>query len=455
MKARILLLASLLLLSSCAGPVKLYKGKTLSQAEIATLRSCGVVCDENNKNCSAPVIAAVDSVDFLLEFSPGRNKMITKGTPIEILPGWHTALVYWETHPNEGFVPLFAPTRTVTFAFEAKAGHEYVVEGETTESGTLWSAWITDASTGEQVSRLVPRTSFTDSDTADSLVVEDQHIDALVEHVSLRLQQSTIDSIARTPFITEQYSAVEHYVKQHTSGQWHPTFLKGQQTYFSFYPERELAEGHRESAALVLTTGRLGQMRIAEANAALLHKPGVQVGLRRRKVDNKTIPWYHYLQVNSPGESDFYPWALEYAEQFLQYAGVVLDSTKQYSRHAFMTSKRPLATDVPTGSTMFNDIVEIELELERVAFVDLQQLAATLDIGAGAAESWTTYQIGDCLVKADINPEARFPVRKVVCSLTEPADSAFAITFGPDARLQVADTLATWYFGPPSLSAKE
>jgi hypothetical protein len=269
-----------------------------------------------------------------------------------------------------------------------------------------------------------------------------------VNHVFLFLQQSSIDSIARTPFIREHFSAFEQSEVNAGSESWSGTYLIGQQTYLELFPAGgELEETDKSPAGIGLNTRQEGQFQ--SFKASLLEHAGdhAEDGLRVRVFDQDTVSWFYWTSLKESDSCLLSTWLMEFTDEYLDRKGIGNDSSRIFSRHDYLMAKSAESNAVPTSSTMFDDIVSIDLELTRSEYSDFKLLADAFGIKSTLSADSSSFIFGNCDVNVQINEKRTYLVRKIVCSLTRAAEPQQQIIFGPDASLEVSDSLAIWHFG--------
>ncbi len=269
-----------------------------------------------------------------------------------------------------------------------------------------------------------------------------------INHVFLYLQQSSIDSIARTPFIREHFAAVEQSEVNAGIESWSGTYLIGQWAYLELFPTSGALEGTSDNpAGIGLSTRRLGQFQ--SLKASLFEHAGnrAEDGLRVRVFDQDTISWFYWASLKESDSCLLSTWLMEFTDEYLNRLGMEIDSTRQFSRHDYLAAKATESYVIPTGSTMFDDIMSVDLELTKKEHADFKLLADAFGIKSSVSSNLSNFDFGNCRVSVQINEKRTLLVRKIVCSLTGAVDLLRQIRFGSDARLEITDRQAIWYFG--------
>jgi len=285
-------------------------------------------------------------------------------------------------------------------------------------------------------------------ENGDSEKISAEIVTPEINHVFLILQQSTIDSIARTPFIREHFAAFEQSEVNAGSESWSGTYVIGKRAYIELFPASGGLEGADEvSAGIGLSTRKLGQFQ--SLKASLLEHAGnrAEDGLRVRVFDQDTISWFYWTSLKDSDSCLLSTWLMEFTDEYLNRLGMEMDSTRQFSRHDYLAAKATESDVIPTGSTMFDDIMSIDLELTNKELTDFKLLADAFRIKSSVSSNLSSFDFGNCKVSVQVNEKRTYLVRKMVCSLTEAVDSPQQITFGSDASLEISDGQAIWYFG--------
>lgn len=268
-----------------------------------------------------------------------------------------------------------------------------------------------------------------------------------VNHLWIILQKTSIDSIARTPFIKENFSAFQQQKVEAGPESWSGTYLVGQRAYMEFFSPGGLPGTDLGYAGIGFSTLKLGRIQTAKSSLISLAGDRVEDGLRIRVLDNDTVSWYQYLNLKSTATSTFFTWLMECTDEYLQKIGVPVDSTRRFDRHAYLTAKNGPSTNMPTSSTLFDDIVEIDLELTSEEQFDFELLARIIGAGIKSLSGISTYDFSNSVLKVQTNELRAYCIRRIVCSMTKAVDSPMRISFGPDVRVEFHDNLAIWNFG--------
>lgn len=267
-------------------------------------------------------------------------------------------------------------------------------------------------------------------------------------HLYIVLQQSSIDSIARTPFISEEFSAFEQRKVDAGDDSWFGSYLIGQNAYLEFFGPSGGFEGSiAGEAGIGLSTRKLGQFQTAKSALLSLAGDRAEDGMRVRVLGEDTTSWFYWVNIKTSDSCAFFAWLMECTEDYLGALGINVDSSKNFSRHDYLTAKVTPSDVVPTGSTMFYDVVEIDLELNKFEYSDFELLTQALGIKPRIETGSAHFDIGNCVVNVMRNEMRKYCIRRIVCTMIKPADSPIDITFGPDAGLEVDGNQAIWYFG--------
>lgn len=150
-----LIVLLLLLTAGCTVPLRMYEGPLLEQHEIATLAASWEKCEEGKAICYGYGVMEIDSIPLVAKFKAGQLYKINSGSPIELLPGRHTAVV--TIMAAQGIYHNVALqssiSKTLNLSFEVEAGHHYLVHGVfVDEESGAWRGWIEDVQTKKIVS---------------------------------------------------------------------------------------------------------------------------------------------------------------------------------------------------------------------------------------------------------------------------------------------------------------
>jgi len=269
-----------------------------------------------------------------------------------------------------------------------------------------------------------------------------------IDHVYLVLQQSSIDSIAHTPFVAREFAALKESSASANGESWNGTYLTGQRAYLEFFGPGGFSGSKEGEAGVGLNTSKLGQFQMAKSSLLDLAGDRVDDGLRTRVQGTDSVPWFSWLSLKESDSSVFSVWMMEFTEQYLHARGIVVDSDGDFSRHDLLTAKMEPNEEVPTDSVLFDDITAVDLELNMTEYTDLGILTRALGVRTRITCNIACFKIGNCLVTARLNEERFYCVRRLVCALTKSVRSPISVRFGPDALLEARDGQAVWYFGP-------
>jgi hypothetical protein len=275
----------------------------------------------------------------------------------------------------------------------------------------------------------------------DSLSIE-------FNHLYVVLQQSSLDSIVNTPFIKEFSSFTQKNVNAGDDS-WSGTYLTGQRAYLEFFAPGGFEEAEEGIAGIAFSTRKLEQFLKAKVSLISLAGDAATDGHRDRVINNDTVSWFDYLYLETPDTSMFFTWLMEFTREYLETIGVEMDSSENFDRHTYLVTKIDTLDNVPTNTTLFNDVIEIDLELNSRDYEDFLMLIQSLGITAEREENLNIFKIGDCTINVQISDNRIYCIKKVTCKLIKKITPSFDIVFGPDARLMIQDDLATWYFGLP------
>ncbi len=286
------------------------------------------------------------------------------------------------------------------------------------------------------------------NNNGDSGKISSEILTPEINHLFLNLKQSSIDSIARTPFICEHFAAFEQSEANAGSESWSGTYLIGQQAYLELFPTSGGLEGaSEESAGIGLSTRQLGQFQSLKESLFEHAGDRAEDGLRVRVFNQDTISWFYWTSLKDSDSCLLSIWLMEFTDEYLNRIGVEIDSTRQFSRHNYLTAGATESDVIPTSSTLFDDIISVEFELTTKEHSDFKLLADAFGIKSSVSSNSSSFDFANCKVSVHVNEKRSYLVHKIVFSLTGAVDSPRQITFGPDASLEIGDSQAIWHFG--------
>jgi len=282
-----------------------------------------------------------------------------------------------------------------------------------------------------------------DSTGGDSLSI----LTPEVNHLYVVLAPSSIDSIAKTPFIAETFASFEQRFVDAGEDSWSGTYLIGRKAYLEFFGAGIGFEGASEGVAgLGLSTQKIGEFPKAKESLLAVAGDRSEDGLRERILNNDTIPWYNWLSLKESDSISFSAWLMESREEYLNHLGIELDSSRSFSRKKYLEKKVDSSTVVSDSSNLFDDLVEIDLELNENEATDFELFLKALGIDGNIVDGSVSFATKNCVVNVRRSENPGYRIVKIICSLTGAVEKPISIQFGPDARLDIRDKQAVWSF---------
>jgi hypothetical protein len=272
---------------------------------------------------------------------------------------------------------------------------------------------------------------------------------AELNHLYVTLRQDTIDAIAGSPFLAERFAMLERETTTTSGASWTGTYLIGWRAYLELFGPggaEDLVEG---SSGIGFSTRRTGDGSAIGEKLRSIEGDEARTDIMTRIVGEESVPWFAHIRLRSLDRRAFSVWLMDFRPEYLQRKKMALAPDGGFDRHgynaaAYATTERMRAYE----ARLFDDLLEVHIELgpaERLPFDRFAKALGFVGNGRGAVR---VYRAGDAALVVTERPDARYRIRKVVCSLRSAVDPPAEHVFGPDARLIVRGRRAIWSFGP-------
>lgn len=269
-----------------------------------------------------------------------------------------------------------------------------------------------------------------------------------LNHIYVTLHRDTIDSIAKSAFISGQFSMFEQETIRTVTENWTGTYLMGWRAYLELFAPggtEGLTEG---SSGIGFSASRLG------SGGAITRKldslPGEKtLSDLSTKVEGKdSIPWFDNIRLQSLDKGAFSAWLMDFRIDFIKFRKIELTKNGLFDRHGYNASFYTMPEQKRAfESRLFIDLSEVYLELAESERVSFDRFATALGYGVSEDRGKRAYHAGTFTFFVNTLPNPTYRIRKVVCTLTRAVETRAEYRFGPDARLIVEGRTAIWIFG--------
>jgi hypothetical protein len=269
-----------------------------------------------------------------------------------------------------------------------------------------------------------------------------------LNHVYVTLQKDTIDAIAKSAFISEQFSMFEQENIKTTTESWTGTYLMGWRAYLEIFAPggyEGLTEG---SSGIGFSASKLGSGGATKAKLDSLTGEKTLSDLSNWVEGNDSIPWFDNIRLKSLDEGAFSAWLMDFRTDYLKYRKIKLTKGGLFDRHSYnaygyTTPDKKKAFE----SKLFDDLLEVHLELSTAESASFDKFVTALGYAASEDRGKRSYRAGSFTFFVSTLPTPAYRIRKVVCTLIRAVEPKGEYRFGQDARLTVEGRTAVWMFG--------
>lgn len=260
-------------------------------------------------------------------------------------------------------------------------------------------------------------------------------------HLYITLDSETLESIATSEFICQDFSTMSRDTVQADEESWTGIYLRGKHTYLELFAP-EGVKGLREGfSGIGFNTKQVGQIDIIDERLKSLVAGEILSRLRIRQTEEGKVPWFYYLALKNSEKEAFAPWLMEFHQDYLDYKDITLPGAGSFSRAAY------LQTLDSSETSLFKDISEVHLELTAPEHEKLGLLLQAFDYQSSCSENITIYRSNGFILQVSEKANPIYRIRKVICMITAQSHQERSYTFGNNARLSVSGDLAIWQFG--------
>ena len=269
-----------------------------------------------------------------------------------------------------------------------------------------------------------------------------------LNHVYVTLQKDTIDAMAKSAFISEQFSMFEQDTIKTVSESWTGTYLMGWRAYLEIFAPggyEGLTEG---SSGIGFSASKLGSGGAAKAKLDSLTGEKTLSDLSKWLEGNDRIPWFDNIRLQSLDKGAFNAWLMDFRTDYLKYRKIKLTKGGLFDRHSY-NAYRYGTPDKKKAfeSKLFDDLLEVHLELSAAEGASFNRFVKALGYSASEDRGKRSFRAGTFTFFVSTLPNPAYRIRKVVCTLRETVEPRSEYKFGPDARLTVEGRTAVWMFG--------
>lgn len=269
-----------------------------------------------------------------------------------------------------------------------------------------------------------------------------------LNHVYVTLQKDTIDAIAKSAFISEQFSMFEQENIKTTTESWTGTYLMGWRAYLEIFAPggyEGLTEG---SSGIGFSASKLGSGGATKAKLDSLTGEKTLSDLSNWVEGNDSIPWFDNIRLKSLDKGAFSAWLMDFRTDYLKYRKIELTKGGLFDRHSYnaygyTTPDKKEAFE----SKLFDDLLEVHLELSTAESASFDKFVTALGYAASEDRGKRSYRAGSFTFFVSTLPTPAYRIRKVVCTLIRAVEPKGEYRFGQDARLTVEGQTGVWIFG--------
>jgi hypothetical protein len=270
-----------------------------------------------------------------------------------------------------------------------------------------------------------------------------------LNHVYVTLQKNTIDAIAKSKFIAEQFARFRQASTKTVDASWTGTYLTGWRAYLELFApggaEKNLGEG---SSGIGFSTLRIGSGKVIHSNLETLLGEKVVSSLEKLGSDQKSFPWFDNIHLQSLGQGSFQAWLMDFRPEFIKLAQIKLTNDGLFDRHEYNDSGNSDPEQKKAfASKLFDDLSEVHLELTATESSSFDKFVTALGFVPSKSRAARSFHAGNFTFFVTTRPNPAYRIRKVVCTLRRTVDPRAEYRFGPDARLIVEGHTAIWMFG--------
>ena len=260
-------------------------------------------------------------------------------------------------------------------------------------------------------------------------------------HLYVTLDPETLEAIARSEFINEEFCTISRDTVKTDTESWTGTYLRGKSAYLELFAP-EGAEGLKEGfSGLGFNSQQAGQIDVINEKLKSLDVREILFKLRVRQTENGTVPWFHYLTLQTSEREAIASWLMEFHQDYLDYKNIKLTGEGCFDRAAYLKNQNTSET------SLFDDISEVHLELTVSEHEKLELLLRAFGYESSCVQDITTYRSDGFTLQVSQKVAPSYRIRKVVCPLKDRNHQERTLTFGKNARLNVGKELAIWQFG--------
>ena len=139
-----------------------------------------------------------------------------------------------------------------------------------------------------------------------------------LNHVYVTLQKDTIDSIAKSAFISEQFSMFEQKTTKTVSESWTGTYLMGWRGYLELFAaggSEGLTDG---SSGIGFSASKLGSGGAIKRKLDSLPGEKTLSDLSRKVEGKDSIPWFDNIRLQSLDKEAFSTWLMDFRSDYIK-----------------------------------------------------------------------------------------------------------------------------------------
>lgn len=261
-----------------------------------------------------------------------------------------------------------------------------------------------------------------------------------VNHVGCVVEQATIDAVASSEFLTNEFANVMPFEAATSEGEsWSNHTIWGELTYIEFLTPESADQLGLEmgDCFLALHAEEAGGVQwLADQMSARYPESNPRVRFREFVRGAEQIPWAYLVTFDyDSGASRFGVWATEYHPQFKHRM-----APAQYPEPGDISRLRKGPRVAFHAEKYFRDVAGLQVAvsaLRRSQLVELFSLIGMTPEDRGASTVWKGKDFEVEVAVAPDSPD--FALRAVRLDLTRPKTGQRAYQFGPSARLRFGE----------------
>jgi hypothetical protein len=264
-----------------------------------------------------------------------------------------------------------------------------------------------------------------------------------LNHAYVCLDSTTYHSVKDSEWLREIFAFVEtKTTKANSEDTWTGTYIYGKNTYIEFF---DIGSTENQGWSGI-GFGVEAPNGIDALHDLLIDKGVVNIskGIRTRKVEDLTIPWFHYLgftKEDSTATAILNTWSMEYLPNYVKYKYPDV-SPDEINITRELYNKKNFRRDL-----MLENIIEIELALDEMERLDLFEELMHYGYILDKRGDETIAKGPDIVIVIRARATSISGICRIKFSLIDKQYEPQTISFGDKSRLILhTDRTADWHF---------